>query len=77
MYIINKKTRYPTSWPYEGPACEVADIPRGKVYRHVSEAIFHAKKLTLYNPVGFVVIRISADKVLGKNQFNHEKVFET
>lgn len=64
-YIINKQTRYPTSWPYEGPACRAAGIPAGKVYKHGSEAIYDAKELTKYNPVGFVVIEIRANTLYG------------
>ena len=76
-YIINKQTRYPTSWPYEGPACRAADIPRGKIYKHVSEAIYDATELTLYNPVGFVVIEIRANNIYGHadENFWHKLVF--
>ena len=76
-YIINKNTRYPTSWPYEGPACRAADIPMGKIYKHASEAIFDAKTLAKYNPVGFVVIAIRANSLYGhiKMYFWHKLVY--
>ena len=54
-YIIVKASRTNTGHPYSGPTCDNAGIPRGKVYDDYNTAYNHAKILTEYNPVGFVV----------------------
>lgn len=53
-WIIVKSCR-DSNTPYEGPSCKEAGVKPGKIYSDRKEAMQDAAKLTLYNPVGFVV----------------------
>lgn len=61
-FIIMKSTRAvddPTpEWAYRGSTCERANVEPGKVYDSFEAAEADAKKLTKYNPVGFVVLTL-------------------
>lgn len=61
LYKIVKASRLPTNLPYTGPTCERCGVPVGKLYDSLSEAEEDAKKLSLYNPVGFVVIDVETN----------------
>jgi hypothetical protein len=57
-FIIVKATRG-SDKPYNGVACDVANVPRGKVYASKAEAEADAAKLTKVNKAGFEVIEES------------------
>ncbi len=54
QWIIHKSTRLPDH-PYEGPTCDRAGVPKGKVYTDKGEAERDAALLAGHNAVGFEV----------------------
>ena len=65
-FIIIKSSRIGSTWPYSGQTCADANVPDGKVYESYIEAVFDAKKLTEWNPVGFVVRQVSLETLRTK-----------
>lgn len=58
-WIINKKSRgvlYAYTPYSDGKACELANVPYGKIYDDFTEASIDAEKLSQFNPVGYRVL---------------------
>ena len=56
MFKIVKASRNTTNLPYNGPTCINAGVKGGCYYLDLITAKKVAKKLTDYNPVGFIVV---------------------
>lgn len=55
FYIV-KAPRFYEGVGYSGPACAKAGVEPGKLYDNMEDALSDAKKLTIFNPVGFRVV---------------------
>lgn len=53
--IVKSTTRYISGRGYEGLACEAAEVPQGKIYDSIDEAVAAAAKLSLASTVRFSV----------------------
>jgi hypothetical protein len=57
QYVIMKSCSAYTGGPgYAGIACEAAGVEPGKVYATKADAEADARKLSVANPIGFVVV---------------------
>lgn len=54
-FVIHKWSREPGSVSYNGPTCEKAGVVGGRVYDTFLEAFDDARKLSVINPIGFLV----------------------
>lgn len=55
LYVIHKTSRMLEYVSYNGPTCAAAGVIGGRVYNNLEEATRDAQKLSMCNPVGFVV----------------------
>jgi hypothetical protein len=61
-YHISKFPRIYDGRGYSGPTCDKAEVPHGKTYPLLREAVKDAKHLKEFNNVGFVVYDVESQE---------------